>query len=112
MTLLTDEKRNQYIILLIGIAIGGMLGFIFAMFESGSITQAWTWKIASTYNSPASNTLFGPDPRTGFVRIDVFSTALIGSFIAIAFALVYLYIVEWSKLGKARNANVTTKGAE
>jgi uncharacterized membrane protein len=112
MTLLTEEKRNQYITLLIGIAIGAMLGFVFAMFESGSITQAWTWKIAATYNSPASNTIIGPDPRTGFVRIDVFSTALVGCFIAIVFALVYVYIVEWSKLGKGRKAKVDTKGAE
>ncbi|MEX2726052.1 MAG: hypothetical protein Q6353_002260 [Candidatus Sigynarchaeum springense] len=110
--MLTDENRNKYMILLIGIAIGAMCGFVFAMFVSGSITQAWTWKIADTYNPPTTPFPQPPDPYVGIPRIDVFSTTLVGCIIAIAFALIYVYLVEWSKLGKARNATITTKGAE
>nr|MDO8085679.1 hypothetical protein [Candidatus Sigynarchaeum springense] len=109
--MLTDEKRNKYLNLLIGIAVGAILGFIFAMFVSGSITQAWTWKISPPYNTSPISIPMGPDPSTGFVRIDVFATTMVGCIIAIAFTVGYIYIVEWSKIGK-RNAKVATKEAE
>lgn len=79
--------------LLIGIAIGMMLGFVFGMAVSGSVT------------SPA-------DPPVGLFRIDVFSTTFFGCLITLGFALVYLWLTEWSKNVGVMKARATEAGAE
>ncbi len=99
MTLLTEENRNKYLVLLTGIAIGAMLGFIFGMFMGGSITSF-------SFGTPK------PDPSLGYVRIDALSTTLIGCFITIGFVVVYLYLTEWSKRNRVPKETANAKGAE
>ncbi len=97
--MLTEEKRTQYLNLLIGIAVGAILGFLFGMFMGGSITTL-------SFGTPK------PDPSLGFVRIDALSTTLIGCIVSVAFVLVYLYIVEWSKRNDVPKETASVKEAE
>jgi predicted lysophospholipase L1 biosynthesis ABC-type transport system permease subunit len=89
--MLSEEDRNNYLRLLIGIAIGMMLGFVFGMVVGGSLPT---------------------DPPVGLFRIDVFSTTFYGCLIALGFALVYLYLTEWSKKNSVVTARTTEAGAE
>lgn len=89
--MISDESRNKYMTLLIGIAIGAMLGFVFGMFMSGSAA---------------------PDPYYGLARIEPFYTTVIGCIIAFGFALLYVYIAEWSKLDKSKKEQPREAGVE
>ncbi len=83
--------------LLIGIAIGAILGFVFGMFVSGTITAP----------SPTN-----PSQMVGIPRIDALSTTLIGCVISIGVVLLYLYILEWSKGTKVPKEVASAKGVE
>nr|MDO8116726.1 hypothetical protein [Candidatus Sigynarchaeota archaeon] len=83
--MLTDEERRNLLILLLGVALGLMGGFMFGWLVNDPV--AWKPQVSSFY------------------------TTFIGCFITIGFVLLYLYITEWSKLHVARGEHMKKEAA-